>query len=421
MSRPRTSARGGFWPLRDLPVVVWLVAIAVVSLLHPLVPAPRWLVLHLLLLGAATHSIVVWSRHFTDALLHTAPRGNDRRLQSIRLLLLNAGVALVLTGVTAAVWPVTCAGASAVAGAVLWHGASLGGSIRRALPGRFRSTVRYYVTAACLLPLGALLGTLLARGLPDPWQDRVVLAHATINLLGWIGLPVVGTLVTLWPTMLRTRIAGTAERSARRALPWLVAAITVAAGGALAGRQIVAAAGLAGYVAALALVAPAIVGTARNRPPSSFPTRSVAAGLAWLVGSLLATAVLVATAPTWADVGGRLDRMTPVLAAGFGAQVLLGALSYLVPMALGGGAIPVRAATAVLDRGSAPRLALVNAGLLVCVLPVPGPVRVACWALVLAAFAAFLPLLVLALRAARRARTAAEAACGPPPARRTGL
>ena len=41
----------GFWPLRDVPVVVWLVAAVVVALAHPLVPAPRWLLIHLLLLG----------------------------------------------------------------------------------------------------------------------------------------------------------------------------------------------------------------------------------------------------------------------------------------------------------------------------------------------------------------------------------
>jgi len=214
--------------------------------------------------------------------------------------------------------------------------------------------------------------------------------------------------------MLRTRIAEGAERSARRALPWLVAAITVAAGGALLGQQIVAAVGLAGFVAALGLVGPAFVGTARQRPPSSFPTWSVAAGVTWLVGCLLATAVLVGTAPTWAAAGARLDGMTPYLAAGFGAQVLLGALSYLIPMAVGGGAIPVRAANAVLDRGGALRIALVNAGLVVCALPVPSLVRVGSSALVLVGFAAFLPLLITSLRAARRARAATADGAEPP-------
>jgi nitrite reductase (NO-forming) len=63
-TRPDHSTAGtrGFWPVRDLPVVGWLVAAVVVALVHPWVPEARWLLLHLLLLGAAGHAILVWSR-----------------------------------------------------------------------------------------------------------------------------------------------------------------------------------------------------------------------------------------------------------------------------------------------------------------------------------------------------------------------
>ncbi|TFV66930.1 UNVERIFIED_ORG: copper oxidase [Bacillus sp. AZ43] len=413
MSRPTGQARG-FWPLRDLPVVFWLVATVVVALAHPALPAPRWLLIHLLLLGAVSHAILVWSRHFADALLRTPSRPGDRGSQSRRLLLLNGGTLLVMAGVTTAVWPLTVAGAVAVAGAVVWHGAALAGQLRRSLPGRFRSTVRYYLAAAALLPVGAVLGTLLARGLAGPWHDRAILAHAVVNVLGWMGLTVVGTLVTLWPTMLRTRIAEDAERSARRALPVLVAGLVVAAGGALTAPQWVVGLGLAGYVGGLAVVAGALVSTARNRPPSSYPAWSVAAGLLWLTGCLVVAAVSVGTADTWLEAGERFRWLTPFLAAGFGAQVLLGALSYLVPVVLRGGAVPVRAANEVLDRGGALRIAVVNAGLLVCVLPVPSVVRVLASMVVLGGLAAFVPLLFLAIRASRSAKRDAEAGAEPP-------
>jgi nitrite reductase (NO-forming) len=402
VSRADGGARG-FWPLRDLPVVLWLLAVVVVALAHPVVPAPRWLLIHLLLLGAVSHAILVWSRHFADVLLHTAPRPGDRRRQSFRLLLLNGGAALVITGVPLGRWPVTVAGAAAVVTAVVWHGAALAGQLRRALPGRFRSTVRYYLAAAAFLPVGAALGALLARGLADPLDERVPLAHAVVNVLGWVGLTVVGTLVTLWPTMLHTRIAENAERIAQRALPVLALSIVVAAGGALAGLRALAVLGLVGYVAGLLLVGGVLVSTARRRRPESYPTWSVAAALTWLIGCVAAAAVLVGTAGTWAQAGERFGRLTPFLAAGFGAQVLVGALSHLVPVALGGGAIPVRAANAVLDRGGPLRIAVINAGLLVCVLPVPGTVRVACSVLVLAGLAAFIPLLFTALRVRRTA------------------
>ncbi|HEY0775626.1 MAG TPA: copper oxidase, partial [Nocardioidaceae bacterium] len=163
----------GFWPLRDLPVLVWLLATVLASLVHPFVPAPRWLMIHLLLLGAVSHAILVWSRHFADALLHTPPAPNDRRVQSSRLLLLNGGVLLVVAGVLGDLWPVVVAGATAVVGAVGWHGVGLVLQMRAALPSRFGATVRYYVVAAALLPVGATLGTILARGLSDPLHGQM--------------------------------------------------------------------------------------------------------------------------------------------------------------------------------------------------------------------------------------------------------
>ncbi len=405
MSRGPSATRG-FWPLRDLPVVVWLLALVVAILLHPFVPAPRWLMIHLLLLGAVSHAILVWSRYFADALLHTGPRPGDRREQSWRLLLLNGGVIAVVAGVLSDAWPVTVAGASAVTSAVGWHGVALLRQMRRALPSRFGTTVRYYIAAACLLPVGAMLGVTLAYGLADPLHERVMLAHAVVNVLGWMGLTVVGTLVTLWPTMLRTRIAKGAERATQRALPVLVTSVVVAAGAALSGLQLLAALGVVGYVGGLGLVAAPFVTAARGKAPAAYPTWSVMAALVWLVGCLVVLAVGIGTTSSWAAAGDRFGWVTPFLAAGFGAQVLLGASSYLVPMALGGGPAPVRAANTVLDTGGALRIVLANAGLLICALPVPSSVRVIGSSLVLVALASFIPLLFLAIRAARRVRSA---------------
>src|SRR5665647_2252045 len=81
-------------------------------------------------------------------------------------------------------------------------------------------------------------------------------------------------------------------------------------------------------------------------------------------------AVLVGS-PTWAVVTDRLGLLVVPLAAGFVAQVLLGAMSYLVPVVLGGGPAIVRGTQARLERGNALRVLLINAGLVVCVLPVP--------------------------------------------------
>ncbi len=402
------TGKRGFAPLRDLPALLWLLLVVGVVLVHPFVPAPRWLMIHLLLLGAVSHSILVWSQHFADALLHTSPLPGDARQRSTRLLLLNGGVALVVAGVLGDVWPVTAVGAAGVAAGVGWHAVALVRQMRRALPARFGTTVRYYVAASCMLPVGAYFGVLMARGVGDPLHVQMMLAHAAVNLLGWMGLTVVGTLVTLWPTMLRTRIAEGSERAAQRALPVLVGAVAVTVVGALAGQRLVAAAGLATYLGGLVLVARPFVAAARGKAPAHFPTWSVLAGVSWLAGCVGFLAVGVGTAASWHAVHDRVEVLTPALAAGFGAQVLLGALSYLIPVALGGGPTPVRAANAALDRAAPLRVALVNAGLLACLLPVPPLARVLASVLVLVGLASFLPLLFQAMRASRRTKASAE-------------
>ncbi len=99
-----------------------------------------------------------------------------------------------------------------------------------------------------------------------------------------------------------------------------------------------------------------------------------------------------------------------MLAVGFGAQLLVGALAYLVPVALGGGPTPVREANAALDRWARARLVATNAGLLLTLLPLAGYAGRAAEGLVLAALATFLVFLPVAARRARAARRQAESA-----------
>lgn len=422
---PGITAGGGrgFWPLRDLPAAVWMVAVVAAALLHTALPAPRWLMIHLLLLGAVSHSILVWSKHFADALLHTPQQPNDRPHQSIRLALLNLGTVLVVVGVLTGWWPVTAVGAGAIAAAALWHGAALLRQLRAALPARFAMTVRYYVAAAAMLPVGALLGALMSHGVDERTHERLLVAHVAVNLLGWLGLTVLGTLVTLWPTMLRTRIAPGAERAATRALPVLLAAVTVTVTAALTGVLPGIALGLALYLVGLGVLAVPFARVARAKPPSSFPAWSVLAGLLWFAGTLILLTITMVSASTWPQAHERLSAATPALAAGFAAQVFLGALSYLMPVALRGGPGAVRAATQVLDRGGPLRIALVNLGLLASLTPAPSTVRTLAGLLVLGGFAAFLPLMVIAARASRRAKDGGPTppATGRPPGQASGL
>lgn len=398
--------RRGFSPWRDLPATVWLMTIPVIAFAHPWIPQPRWLLVHVLLLGAVTHSIVVWSQHFADALTHVPSRPRPGLMA-----MLAVGTLGVIVGTQTARWTLSLVGALAVASAVVWHAVRLGLQLRQALPGRFAGVVRYYIAAALLLPVGAALGVLLAYGLPQPWHGRLLLAHVAVNMLGWVGLTVAGTLVTLWPTMLRTRIGAGSDAAVRRALPVLMAGVVSTAAASLIGAWLIAAAGITIYLAGMGLLGRPLVDAARRKPPASHPTWSVGAALVWLVGCLVAWALVFAQGGSAEEVLVRLSAVVPYLAVGFAAQILLGALGYLIPMALGGGGRAVRAGNEVLERAGALRVAVVNVGLLVCLLPLPSTVRIACSLVVLIALAAQLPLLVLAMRASRRARETGE---GPP-------
>ncbi|WP_461022518.1 multicopper oxidase domain-containing protein [Thalassiella azotivora] len=403
-------------------VLAWLVATVAVSVAHPFVPAPRWLMVHLLVLGAVSNAVLVWSWHFAAALLKL-PEEVIARGRVARLVTHNVGAVLVVAGVVADVWPLVAAGGAAVVAVGGWHAVALVRRMRAALPSRFGTTVRYYVAAGTCLALGATIGVELARGAAgDAGHARLQVAHTALNVLGWIGLTVLGTLVTLWPTMLRTRMTDGSEHVARRGLLGLVAALAVTVGGALGGVLTVAAAGVVAYAAAALVVCRPHLGETRRRPPTAFSTLTVLAAVAWWVGVLGWVAVGLATAGDWAAAEVAVDAAVPYLLAGFCAQVVLGALAYLVPVVLGGGPAVVRATTAVLDRGGVLRVVVTNGGLLLCALPVPSLVRVLASMAVLVSMATSLPLAVRAVVVARRLRDAGpvRAAAVAPPAPRPG-
>lgn len=388
--RPGTG-RATWHRWANAPTLLWLAAIAVLSGIHRGVPASGWLLTHLAMLGAATNAILVYSWHFAEALLRLPVP--SRRALAARIVLLNVGAAAAMAGVVGQVWPAVVAGAAAVGAAAGWHGIALLLRIRRALPSRFASTLRYYLAACALLPFGAAAGALLALPGMDDAADlhpRLLLAHESINVLGWVGLSVLGTLVTLLPTMLRTRADDSAEPTARRALWVLLAGVAAAAGGALAGSRPVAAAGVLAYLAGVVISAVPLARAVRSKPPVTFAPLSALASLLWLVGALVRLAWLCVTAPDWQSLHVALADLTPALAAGFAAQVLLGALSYLLPVVFGGGPSVVRRRTEMLDAAAWLRVVLADGALALYLLPVPSTVRVAAAVAGLVALAAFL-------------------------------
>lgn len=378
----------------------YLAGIVVLGFVHPFLPSWRWLAIHLLLLGAVSNAILLWSAHFTAAVLRS-PGPANRRGEITRLALLNLGVLGVLAaGIGDLAW-VGVAGAAAVFVAVAAHLGWLARRLRAALPSRFAITVHYYLAATISLLLGVPVGAwmLVAQ---DAARPRLLLFHSHVNLFGWVVLTVLGTLVTLWPTVLRTRMADDAVPAARQALPVAVSGLALLGVGTLAWWPAVATGGLGLFAVAVLITARPAVSTVRRKPPASFATWSIAAGGGWLLVALAVDAWALLSAPDPGTAEARFDAVLVPLLVGFVAQVLLGALAYLLPVALGGGPALVRQHTAALDRHWPQRVAMANAALVIFILPAPSYVRITTSLLVLAALVQFLIPAVRVLLTTRR-------------------
>lgn len=406
-ARDIASGRRTWHRKASKPVSVWMFALFIVLMTHRWIPESLWLMVHMVTLGLITNSILVWSQHFTEALLKHKLPDSARPVQLARIYTLNASMVVLMVGVVFSLYPLTVLGSVGVGAVVTWHGVALLQQMRTALPARFGVTIRYYIAASWLLPVGATFGALLAYdGLNASWHGRLLLAHEAVNLLGFVGITVVGTLMTLWPTMLRTVMVPDAVARSSRALAGLCAGLGLTVAGALTGLTWLAVAGLLLYAAALALVLALMVRATTAKKPSDYATFSVAAGMAWLTVGVLFSAYLVATSPFDALT---LRPVTPIFVAGFLAQTLLGAMTYLLPARMGGGPKAVRAANTEFNRFAAGRATMVNLSLLIFILPVS---LTGSWvrtgASLLGAFTlfAFIPLMLRGVRASVSVRKA---------------
>ncbi|MCF3132338.1 multicopper oxidase domain-containing protein [Streptomyces olivochromogenes] len=395
-------------------VAAWFgLALLAATAQHSL-PVARWLAIHMFLLGGATTAILIWSEHFAVALLHA--RIPDERWSDARLAGANAAVTGILVGVLADLPVLTGVGGVLLVAVATAHLVVLIRMGRGALGGRLKPVVGYYRVATAALIAGAVLGGLLATGHAGATHYAGLrLAHIHATMLGWIGLPVVGTLFMLWPTVLGVRMKDITTRVSRWVL-WLTGGgLTLAAVALALEWRWPAAAGLAVYAAGVALAAGLFVRTVRgNRPVSAAAAWMLAAATCWLLICVAVDLVMLA-ARSVPGVQTVLEDLVPVLLVGFVAQVLIGALTYLLPVVLSRGPKDRAVVRAVLERGWLPRLVALNLGVALPVLPLPGPCAVVGMGLVGASAAAFLVLVGLVLAHSRRAVDQEQAAAGSGP------
>ena len=406
----RASGRGTWHRRASKPVSHWMFTLVGVLLLHRFIPNSGWLMVHIVTLGLITNSILIWSQHFTEALMKIKIPDEHRGTQVRRIFILNAGILVLMIGMVGqlsvpGLYAATVVGALIVGSMVAWHGIYLLKQVRQALPSRFGVTIRFYIVAALLLPLGAAFGGMIAYpNLSGTLHSQFLLAHEAVNVLGFVGITAVGTLVTFWPTMLRTKMVDKALTHSLRALYLMCGGLALTVVGAILGMRPLAAAGLVVYLVALLIVAWVMVRTLRTKRPNEYPPMSVGMGFLWLIIGVATTAYLVATVP-FAQLDMRA--VTPIFVVGFLLQLLLGAMSYLLPQRMGGGPAVVRASNKEFSRFAAARVTVVNLSLIVFMLPTTltgSWVKVTVSAMGALGLASFLPCMVRGVKASVNTR-----------------
>jgi nitrite reductase (NO-forming) len=380
-------------------VLTYLAAGVVILGFHAAGIGSTWLVVHTFLLGAVTNAIVVWTRHFATTLLHATEHA--QRSQVVTLIVLNAAIVAILIGVSAGMRILPIGAATALAIVVIAHGVMLAKRLAAARQRRFEVTVWFYCAAVVALLVAVGLGTAMSTGVAPQWYARFALAHIELNILGWIALTVLGTEVSFWPMVLRTRVVALAEKAARQGLSLCGAGLVVVLVGALSASRFVVVIGLACYLAGVVRSLDPFVRTAAQRNPHTPASWMLAVANTWLVVGIVTDGVTAVRSPDVAAVVSQLESFIPWLIAGFVVQTLLGALTYLLPVVLGRGPTGGRLVSSWLDRFGVLRLVVFNVGVIVIALRLPQPFFGAGWSLVVLAVASFVMLAVAAFGATR--------------------
>lgn len=322
-----------------------------------------WLPLHMTLLGAVTQAIAGGQLMFSATL--GLSRGPSRREAVTQLALLNAGAASVVAGRLAGRAAVFVAGAALVTCTAAWVVWRVHRMWARSVNRRFAITGTFYRLAGASLLLGASIGAALGAGAFD--ADSYVAhraVHMTFNVFGWAGMTIVGTAITLLPTVLHVRAPSVRTI---RPVPWsMFGGLTVMAAGATLDVHWIAGAGMALYAAGLALFAvyvAAVLATARRRQVPVAALHLVTA-LGWCA---VTSASLVITS-AGGDFAAARDFVVVGGAAGFAFQALLGAWAFLLPSMRPPVPQRRRSELVAMELGGRTQLVAYNAGLVAVLL-----------------------------------------------------
>lgn len=390
------------WHLRaNALVILYLVAALISGVIQKEGEGgePAWLAVHLLLLGAVTNAIVTWSDHFVSALLWARSRNRKRQMAVISLL--NIGIIGALFSVSLHIQWLVATSASLIGGVIAYYLRGMSSLIKKSLNKRFKGVIAFYQFAGLMFLVGIVLGVIDAsRSDEDYWQARIALAHLHANLLGWVGLTIIGTLVTLWPTVLRTQMHEKAIRWAIFGLKILVMGTMGMIIGSLSDTPLVTALSIAVYCAGVVITLTPAAILIRRRTPDRSSSWMMFTGTIGLVLLLVGDFVLVLQDRTSEKILASIESHLLLIFTLWLLPILLGSLTYLLPVVLGRGPASNRKLESVLNFGWQWRIALFPLSSLFQILP--DEFHMVGRLIALAAVGLFL---ILAMDAMRKSRT----------------
>lgn len=309
--------------------IVFLIAGAVTAVLGASELAGndwRWIALHLILLGGVSQFVLGAAQFFSTAYLATEPPSRG-------LIQLQIGIWAIATICVAASYPADLTVLTEFGGVlaicVLALFAYSLRELERASLQKAVWTIRWYYACAAFLGVGVVIGIVMARG--GAWSYGSLLgAHLALNLAGWLGTAIVGTLHTFYPSLTNSRL-----RYQRLQGPtfvaWVIGVCALTGGEAFELVEI----SLLGWTAlmlAAVMLFVNLVGTALDGvgPPTLAAKLVGTAQFFLLAGLTLAIVMLAVEGSSAALVGPWRAALATLLMAGWIGMTVAGSLLHLM-------------------------------------------------------------------------------------------
>lgn len=323
-------------------------------------PVIWWELIHPFTIGALTTAIIVYSTHFAEALTRTATQ--NYRAVAARVALVQVGLLFLLIDRAGYDWgPLADAASLLIIASLAWHIWAIARALRGSLAGSFAVTVPFYIAAAAFMIVAVVCAVLAGRGVGN--YSSLIAAHQRAAVWGFALLTIVGTVVTLLPTLSNTKISPTARARCLRALTVHCSGLSAAVVCYALGLPLPA--GIAQLLTVLAsalVIASVVSGVLGGAPQVTAASASVLAGVFWMVALNAADAASV--------LAGAFPRavtlvLMPAFVGGGLLQLVTGVLTHLLPTLRGGGREAVYEGRRRGTFAAPARVVLVNLGALI--------------------------------------------------------